>query len=233
MVGKDNMKFRFAAVIVGAMFILATLTAILSMLNLGSILEPSELLDNLPGNENKIVISVILELVLAVCVIGIGFVMFPILKKQNEGLAAGYVVLRLVDGVLIIVASIGLISLFTLSTEYSSGTWDEGSFEPLGVLLLSIREWSFIIGTMIFLGLGGMVLNYQLFSLELVPRWLSGWGFIGATMVLIYGVISLFGYDPSFLAIAIGIQEMVFAGWIMVKGFNYHEISTAKGPSGH
>ena len=229
MVEKTNKRFRLTGVIVGAMFILATITAILSILNIGSILEPSELLENLPVNENKVVISVILELILAVCVMGIGFLMFPILKKQDEGLAAGYVVLRVVEGLLIIVASIGLISLFTLSKEYSSGSWDTGAFEPLGVLLLSIREWSFIIGTLIFLGLGGMILNYQLFRLEVVPRWLSGWGFIGASLVVMYGIFSLFGYDPSFLAIGIAIQEMVFAGWIIIKGFNMSAVDRKVG----
>jgi hypothetical protein len=230
MVEEKNNKFRVAALAIGAMFILATVTAILSMFNIGALLEPSELLDNLQENEIKVVISVILELVLAVCVMGIGFVMYPILKKQNEGLAAGYMVLRIVEGLLIIIASIGLISLFTLSKEYSSGAWDASAFEPLGVLLLSIREWSFIIGTLIFLGLGGMVMNYQVFRIKLVPRWLSGWGFIGASLAVVYGIFSLFGYDPSFLAIAIGFQEMVFAGWIIIKGFDLPKSTAGSDP---
>ena len=92
------------------------------------------------------------------------------------------------------------------------------------MVLRSIQDWSFIIGTLVFLGLGGMILNYQLFRSKLIPRWLSGWGFFGATLVMVYGFISLFGYDPSFLAIAIAVQEMVFAGWLIVKGFNVSEI---------
>ena len=131
---------RKTAIIVGSLFIIATITAIASMLNLGSILDPVELIDKVPTNENKVIISVILELILAVSVLGIGFLMFPILKKESGGLAVGYVVFRIVEGVLIIFASITLISLLTLSQEYASGTWDAGNFEPLGTLLLSIRE---------------------------------------------------------------------------------------------
>jgi hypothetical protein len=212
-------EHRKTAVVVGIMFILATVTAILTMVNLGSILEPSELLHNLPANDTKVVISVILELILAFCVMGIGFFMFPVLKKHDEGLAAGYVVLRLAESMLIVIASVGLISLLTVSQEYSSGTWDSGAFEPLASILLAVREWSFIIGTMIFLGLGGLFLYYCTYRLRLVPRWLSAWGLIGAALVLIYGVISLFGYDPSILAAPIGLQEMVFAVWLIAKGF--------------
>ena len=62
-IGK-NTSYRMNAVAVGLMFIIATVTAILTMVNLGSILEPSGLLDTLPANETKIIVSVILELVL-------------------------------------------------------------------------------------------------------------------------------------------------------------------------
>jgi hypothetical protein len=76
-----------------------------------------------------------------------------------------------------------------------------------------------VIGTLIFLGLGGLCLNYLLYQSKLVPRWLSGWGLIGAALVLLYGLLSLFGLDPGFLAAPIAVQEMVFALWLIVKGF--------------
>ena len=138
----------------------------------------------------------------------------------------GYVVFRAIESVLIIVACVSLMVLITISQEFIDGDLDVNYFEPIGMVLRSIQDWCFIIGTLVFLGLGGMVLNYQLFRSKLVPRWLSGWGFIGATLVMIYGFISLFGYDPSFLAIAIAFQEMVFAGWLIVKGFNAAEINS-------
>lgn len=217
---RGRTPFRLTAILTGSLFIIATITAIASMLNLGSLLESTELLSNIPANESRIVISVILELILAVSVMGIGFLMYPVLRKDSEGLAVGYVVFRLVESVLIVAASVCLLSLFTASQEYSAGNWDPANFEPLGILLISIREWSFNVGTLIFLGLGGLFLNFGLFRLRLIPGWLSAWGFIGAGLVVIYGLISLFGHDPSFLAILIAFQEMVFAVWIIIKGFN-------------
>ena len=94
------------------------------------------------------------------------------------------------------------------------------NYEPTVILLKALFDWSFVIGTMIFLGLGGLVLNYILYELKLVPSWLSIWGLIGGACVLLYGLISLFGSDPAFLAAPIAFQEMVFAVWIIVKGFN-------------
>ena len=76
---------------------------------------------------------------------------------------------------------------------------------------------------MIFLGLGGLVLNYLLYESRLVPKWLSVWGVIGAFLVMLYGLMSLFGTDPGILAAPIAVQEMVFAVWLIVKGFNYEK----------
>jgi hypothetical protein len=159
-------------------------------------------------------------LILAVSVLGIGVMMFPVLRKYDEGLALGYAGIRLIETVFIITASLSLLSLLTLSQEYAAGALDAAYYQPSGTLLLASYDWSFVIGTLIFLGLGGVCLNYLLYQSRLVPRWLSGWGLIGATLVLLYGLLSLFGLDPSFLAAPIAVQEMVFAVWLIAKGFN-------------
>jgi hypothetical protein len=206
--------------IVGLLFITATAIIILGIVILGSTLDAPDYLVNVPENENQVIMAVICELILAVSVIGIGFVMFPILREHMEGLALGYVALRLVEGVLIVVASISLLSLLTVSQEFVAGSKDAAYYQPLGTSLLALRDWAFVIGTMIFLGLGGLPLYYILYQSKLVPRWLSAWGLLGAACVLIYGLISLFGPDPAFLAAPIALQEMVFALWLIVKGFN-------------
>ena len=211
---------KMTARIVGILFITATAITILGIAILGSTLDAPDYLVNVPENENQVILAVICELVLAVSVAGIGFVMYPILKEHIESLALGYVALRLVEAVLIIVASVSLLSLLTLSQEYVAGSMDASYYQPLGTLLLALRDWAFVIGTLIFLGLGGLPLYYILYRSKLVPRWLSAWGLIGATSVLIYGLISLFGPDPAFLAAPIAVQEMIFALWLIAKGFN-------------
>lgn len=218
-------SYRKTAIIVGVLFIIATVTAILSMITLGSTLDDPVNFATISENENQISIAVIFELILAVSVIGIGFMMFPILKKHNEGLAQGYFGLRLVESVCIIIASISLLSLLTLSPKFIEGILDTAYYQSLGNLLLEIRNWSFEIGTLIFLGLGGLFLYYPLYELKLVPRVLSIWGLIGAICVLLYGLLGVFGLTSdsitlNLLAAPIAIQEMVFAVWLIIKGFN-------------
>jgi predicted Abi (CAAX) family protease len=77
-------------------------------------------------------------------------------------------------------------------------------------------------------GLGSLTLNYLLYQSKLVPRFLSVWGLIGAALVLLYGLLNLFSLDPlnmlssilTILTLPIAAQEMVFAVWLIVKGFN-------------
>lgn len=217
---------KMTARIVGVLFIIATVTAILSLVFLGSTLDAPGYLTTVSENENQVIISVMLWLILAVSVTGIGVTMFPILKKYNESLALGYVGIRLIETIFIIVGSMSLLTLLTVSQEYVAGTLDASYFQPLGTFLLALGDWSWIIGTMIFLGLGGLPLNYLLYQSKLIPRWLSIWGLIGAALVLLYGLLGLFDLDPSFLAAPIAVQEMVFAVWLIVKGFNPSDIAS-------
>ena len=222
--------YRKTAIIVGALFIIATATTMVSIIFMGSSLEDNPVdFAKVADNDNGIIISVIFWIILAVSVTGIGFFMYPILKKYDQGLALGYLAFRLIETVLILVAAISLQSLLTLSQEYITRTTDVTYYESSGTLLKALFDWSFIIGTMIFLGLGGLVLNYILYQLKLVPRWLSGWGFIGAACVLLYGLTSLFDYDPAILSAPIAIQEMIFAVWLIVKGFDTSVIDSQEG----
>ncbi len=230
--GEKMDTYRKTAVIVGLLFIIATVSALLSGVFLGSTLDAPNYLAAVSSNETSVIIAVILELILAVSVFGIGFMLFPILKKYVESLAMAYVGFRLFEAIFIVVASLGLLSLLTISQQYVAGA-SYASYQPLGSLLLALRDWSYLIGTMIFLGLGGLTLNYLLYQSKLVPRWLSVWGLIGAAFILLYGTLGLFGLStdltsPStFLALPIAVQEMVFAVWLIVKGFNPESIASA------
>jgi len=218
--------YRKTGIIVGALFILATSITLVAIAAMGFTLDDPDYLDKVADHETGIVISVICWIILAISVAAIGFMMHPILKKYDDGLSLGYVSFRLIEAILILAAAISLQSLLTLNQGYVAGDLDVTYYESSGELLKALFDWSFIIGTMVFLGLGGLALNYPLFRLKLVPSWLSIWGFVGGACVLLYGLISLFGDDPAILAAPIAIQEMVFALWIIAKGFDSSAIDS-------
>jgi hypothetical protein len=225
----NEYRYRKSAAIVGGLFILATAVSIVSLFVLGSALDGPNFILTLSDIENNVRIAAALEAVLAISLIGIGAILFPILREQVDNLGMAYAVLRLVEGVLIIASTVCLLVMLSLGQDYANGLLDESSARSLGMLLVSLREWFLLFGTLIFLGLGGLVLNYVLYRSMLVPRWLSAWGIIGAICILLYGAIGLFGVDTSaldatsLLALPVATQEMVLAAWLIFKGFSTTE----------
>jgi uncharacterized membrane protein YedE/YeeE len=175
-----------------------------------------------------VIIGVLLLLIDSAAVVGIAVMMFPILKKHNEALALGYVGFRVIEAAIIIVASIILLSLFTLSQEYvQAAAPDASDFQTLGTLLLTVWDWALLLGIMIVFSLTALILNYLLYQSELVPRWLSGWGLIGATLLLAAGLLEIFGINlTDLINLPIALQEMVFAIWLIVKGFDPSAIAS-------
>jgi hypothetical protein len=223
-------SYRKTAIIVGVLFIIATAASILSTPFLGS-LDASNYLTSVSANENQVIIGMIFELIAAVSALGTAVVLFPVLKKTIESLALGYVALRLIENIFYIVGALSLPIILTVSQGYVAGASNASYYQPLGALLLALHDWSIWMGTLIFFGLGSLTLNYLLYQSKLVPRFLSVWGLIGAALVLLFGLLSLFILTTGFniftiLAVPILVQEMVFAVWLIVKGFNPSAIAS-------
>jgi len=170
----------------------------------------------------------LIELIWALAVVGIPVVLFPILKKHYEALAHGFFSLRFIEALSTIVGSIILLTLLTLSQEFvKAGVPDASNFQTLGTLLLAAREWTFMIGSGLVWSLSALILNYMLYQSKLVPRWISGWGLIGATLSFATYLLQFFSIKISdFLFAPIAVQEMVFAVWLIVKGFNSSAIAS-------
>jgi len=162
----------------------------------------------------------------AISVVFIAFMMFPILKKHNEGLALGYIGLRIFEAVVFIIGVISILSILTLSQKYVAGALDASYFQALGTLLLGVYDWTWVVGPLIFFALSTLPFYYLLYQSKLIPQWLSGWGLIGGILVTLYGLLAMFGISPDFLAAPIAVQEMVLAVWLIVKGFNSSAIAS-------
>ncbi|MGZ7095614.1 MAG: DUF4386 domain-containing protein [Methanobacterium sp.] len=219
-------EYRKTGIIVGLLFISATVASILSAVSLGSILDAPNYLINVSAYGNQMIMAVIFFLIAAISAVATSFMLFPILKRHIESLAMGYVVLRTFENVIYVVGALSLLVMLTVSQKYMAGAVNASYYTTLGILLLALKSWAGLLGTLIFAGLGGMTLNYVLYQSKLIPRWLSLWGFIGAALIVLYGLTGIFGLGMGLtspyavLAIPIAVQEMVFAVWLIIKGFN-------------
>ena len=228
MISKERMNTnRRTAISVGALMLLATITYMAGSGILQSILNVPGYLNNIYPNRTQVILGVLLEFVDAAAVVGIGILMFPILRNHNEAVALGYTGTRIIEFLLIIVSGIGLLLLIPLSQEYiQAGAPDASYFQTLGTLLVAESDMAFQIA-MIALGLGSIPFCYLLYKTKLIPRLLSGLGLIGYLALLTGGLLVIFGSNLAMvLYIPGGLFELIFPIWLFVKGFNSSEIAS-------
>jgi hypothetical protein len=220
-------SYRRNAVAVGLLFIACSAASILSAVPTAGLLDAPDYLTSLAAHSDQVVVGALIEFVWAITAAGIAIALYPVIRKQNRALALGSVAARIVEGGLVLVGALCLVTLLSVSQEaVAGGSANASSFQAVGTSLLAARDWTFgFVMTLPFLA-GALMYYYLLFKTRLVPRWLSGWGLVAALLALAATVYSGFTQDFGFsnvnivLNIPIGVQEMVLAVWLIVKGFN-------------
>ena len=219
-------SIRKTALIVGVLFIIATVATLVSFFFFEFIYD-SDYLTIVSVNENQLMIGVLFMLTAIAAIVGIPIAIFPIVKKYNESLALGYIGARIFEGLFFAVNIITLLSILSLSHEFVNTTaLDATYFQTSGALLLAEFEWNSILLDFPF-ALSALIINYLFLKSKIIPRWLSGWGFIGDALFLPAILIGMFDLtDPTLLFAPLGLQEMVLAAWFIVKGFNSSAIDS-------
>ena len=233
----DNQKFN--AIITGICFITATVTAITGLKLYDPVLYETDYLVATANNSHQVVLGAVFELILACANIGTGIMLFPHLRKVNESLGLGYALFRLLEVVFILIGIISMLSIVSLSHQYMIHTGDAASLQTNANILKTIHGWSFILGPHFMLGVNTFIYSSLFYRSELVSRRLAVLGMTGAVLILTAAILEMFFIIPTFsayvivMALPIAVYEMVLAGWLIVKGFNYktstvvHKFQTA------
>jgi hypothetical protein len=178
------------------------------------------------GADNRIALGALLEMILIVANIGTAVVLFPILKRQSERLALGYVTARLVECGFIAVGILSLMAVVTLRQDVGGSAADAGSLVIAGRSLVAIHDWTFLLGPGWVVGLGnGLLLGYLMYRSGLVSRRMAMLGLIGGPLIIASGTAVLFGaIEPgSGLQVIATIPEFFWelslGIYLIVKGF--------------
>ncbi len=177
------------------------------------------------GADNGVLLGAFLELILIIANIGTAVVVFPILRRQNEILALGYVTARIVESAFIAVGLLSVLTILTLRQEAAGA--DAASLVTAGKSLVALHDWTFLLGPGFVVGVGnGLILGYLMYRSGLVPRGMAVLGLIGGPLVCASGIAVMFGVfeagsAPQFIATIPEIAwELSLCIWPIVKGFN-------------
>ncbi len=224
--------YRKTAISVGVLFIIATVLNVLGNIFIKPILDAPDYLIKISANQNQVIMGGLLVLVSALASASIAIWLYPILKKHHEAFALASVGFRVMEGMLYTVGVVGLLSLLSLSQAYvKAGASNASLFHISGTSLLAVHKWAGELGVIAF-AMGALMYYYVFYRSKLVPRFISGWGFLGAALSIAAALLTISGQIIPLstvfilLNLPIAVQEYVLAVWLIVKGFNPSAIAS-------
>ena len=119
--GPTDISSRRTARIAGWLFVATFVTAIAGLLLYDPVLNDSDYIVG-AGDDTRVTLGALFEVLLIIANIGTAVVLFPILKRQSESLALGYVAARIVEGAAIAVGLIALMSIVTLRENFEGAS---------------------------------------------------------------------------------------------------------------
>jgi uncharacterized protein DUF4386 len=175
------------------LFLITFVTAIPAVLLYDSVLNDAGYITG-AGADTRVFLGAFLELLLIIANIGTAVVLFPILKRQSESIALGYVTARVVECVFIAVGIVSVLAVVTLRQDLAGARSDPATLDTVGRSLVAIHDWTFLLGPGFVVGVGnGLMLGYLMYRSGLVPRRMAMLGLVGGPLVCASGIAVLFG----------------------------------------
>jgi hypothetical protein len=179
------------------------------------------------GGDARVHLGMVFEILTLIGGVGMAVTLYPVLRRQSEGLALGYVTVRVVESCLIAVGIVSLLAVLTLRQDLAgaAGT-DNASLILTGRSLVALHDATFLLGPAFCAAIGnGLMLGYMMLRSGLVPRRFALFGMFGGSLALVTALLVLFGaYDqtsgPSFvLTLPEAVWELSLGIYLIVKGF--------------
>jgi len=177
------------------------------------------------GNSTGILWAAVLELIVAFAIVGTGVALYPVLKRQHEGVALGFVTARLFETGIIVVGIISVLSIVTLGQNAAVAGADPGSLVTTGRSLVAIHDWTFLIGQTLLPGINALLLGSLMYRSGLVPRVIPLLGLIGAPLMIssalgqVVGINSEYSAWSAIALVPIFLWELTLGLWLVFKGF--------------
>ncbi|MEV6582637.1 DUF4386 domain-containing protein [Streptomyces sp. NPDC051582] len=221
---------RKTAVVTGVLFLVTEAAAIGGLTLYAPVLNDAGYVLG-PGADTRVLLGALCEFVLALAVIGTGVALHPVVKRQNEGAALGYVCGRLLEAAVILVGVISVLSVVTLRRDSAAAPGaDAPSLVAAADALVAVHDWTFLFGPNFVLGANTLVLASLMYRSRLVPRPLAVLGLVGGALIAASATAVLFGAYPqvsaagSLAALPVFAWEVGLAVRLIAKGFTGTEV---------
>lgn len=210
-------SMRKHALAAGVLYLL-TFVSIPTLALYSSVHQPNYIIGT--GPDSSVIIGGILEIIMALACIGTAVALYPVLKKQNEGVALGLVGSRILEAGTIFA---GVMFLLTVVTMRQNAAGADALV--ISRTLVTMYDRMFLIGQSFLPAVNDILLGFLLYQSRLVPRSLSLIGLIGGPVLLtgdIFVLSGLMGQHDSLtglFAVPVAVFEFSLGIYLIVKGF--------------
>ena len=165
------------------------------------------------GADTQVVWGTILDLVNALTAVGSAVALYPVMKRQSQSMALGFVSTRMFEAAVI---AIGVISLLTVvSLRHPGATGAEAhSLVMTQSALVAAYNWVFLIGPNLMPAVNGILLGTLMYKSGLVPKAIPVMGLVGGPLLLMVTIASM-----------VGITHHGSAWWIVAAPVVFWEFS--------
>jgi uncharacterized protein DUF4386 len=213
---------RKTALVAGLLYLITFVSSIPALFLLSPVLHHADYIIN-GGADTRVVWGCLLDLVNALAAIGTAVALFPVVKRQNEGLALGFVMSRMLEGAVVLIGVVSLLAIVSLRQNPSGA--DPATLLATGRSLVAVRDWTFLLGPGLMPAFNALLLGTLLYRSHLVPRFIPLMGLLGAPLLLVADLATLFGHNTqtstaSFvLTLPVAAWELFLGIYMTVKGF--------------
>lgn len=218
--------FREPAQRIGWLFVVATVTGVLSVVLLSSTLGDDDLLEAAHSHQGTLILGEMLVFMMLTAMVGTAVLLAPVLERHSRTQALSYVMARMFEVAMISIGLVAGLLLVPLSRDASVDGADTVGAAVLADSLKTASDWTGYLGAQMIFSISALVLNLAFFRSGLLPRWLAVWGLVGVPLMFASGLLMMFeSLDSSsaalnLLVVPLAVQEMVMAFWMIVKGFS-------------
>jgi Domain of unknown function (DUF4386) len=181
-------------------------------------------LDAVPGHQRELGLAALAVFAMGVAGLVIVGAMYPVLRTQREGLAVSSVLFRgVAEGGAFLEAAI---TLATISLGLAAAGSTAQHQVVLVNTLLDMRDQVALVATTGF-GIAALQYCWVFLSSGLLPRWLAGWGVVGAVAWLAGCVWAFVIHSPDggLLMAPLAINEVVMAVWLIARGYSLPSVA--------
>jgi Domain of unknown function (DUF4386) len=178
------------------------------------------------GSSTGVLWGALLEVIVALAGIGTAVTLFPVVKRQNEGMALGFVAVRTLEAAMIFTGVLSLLSLVHLRQDLGAAAGaDSASLVTTGASLVATYNGTFLLGQTLMPCMSALLLGTLMYRSGLVPRAIPLMGLIGAPLLIIssvavfFGVIEQISPWAAIATLPVALWEFSLGLWLTFKGF--------------